>query len=272
MSLCNSIDTLAMAYLDDELAGEERRELELHLGECASCKEHLEGERAEISLVRKALVAPPAPEMLKARLARALDAEDKLAVRDGRKKWQRYLLPGTAVAAAAAALVLFLGAGMFTPKKSEPEVAREALRQQTRGLPDEVKGSSTGPWLRANFPTPVEPPRFEEPGIQLIGARATAIAGHDAAQLRYLVTVGENRVVLTAMLIANLQGEELQGGEVVKMGRLTLHVYNVEGLPAVTYVDENRIGYVFTSERMSLNELLSLVGTSDLLSRAQQQR
>ena len=74
------------------------------------------------------------------------------------------------------------------------------------------------------------------------------------------------------MLIAGLKGEELQGGEPVKMGRLTLHVYDVEGLPAVTYVDENRIGYVFTSERMSLGELLSLVGTSDLISRAQQQR
>lgn len=272
MSLCESIDTLAMAYLDDELAGEERRELELHLGECASCKEHLEGERAEISFVRKALAAPPAPDMLKARIARALDAEEKTAARDTRKKWQRYLLPGSALAAAAAALALFLGIGVFgVEKKTEPAVAREVLRQQTRGLPLEVQGPGTGPWLRANF-APVEPPQFQEPGIQLIGARATAIAGHDAAQLRYLVSVGVNRVSLTAMLIADLRGDELRGGQPVKMGRLTLHVYDVEGLPAVTYVDENRIGYVFTSERMSLNELLSLVGTTDLISRAQQQR
>ncbi len=275
MSLCESIDTLAMAYLDDELAGEERRELELHLGECPSCKGHLETERAEISLVRKALVPPLPPDMLKARIARALDAEDKTAARDGRKKWQRYLLPGSALAAAAAALVLFLGMGVFgggsAGKKQKSEVASEALRQQKRSMPLEVKGPDTGPWMRANFPQ-VEPPQFPEPGIQLIGGRGTAIVGHDAMQLRYLVNVGENRVVLNAMLIADLQGEELRGGQAVKMGRLTLHVYDVDGLPAVTYVDENRIGYVFTSERMSLNELLSLVGTSDLISRAQQQR
>lgn len=273
MSLCESIDTLAMAYLDDELAAEERRELELHLGECASCKGHLESERTEISLVRKALVPPPAPDMLKARISRALDAEDKTAARDGRKKWQRYLLPGSALAAAAAALAVFLGAGVMdtTENKKESAVASEVLRQQTRSLPLEVQGPSTGPWLRANF-APVEPPQFQEPGIQLIGARATAIAGHDAAQLRYLVTVGVNRVLLTAMLIADLQGDELQGGQPVQMGRLTLHVYDVGGLPAVTYVDENRIGYVFTSERMNVRELLSLVGTSDLISRAQQQR
>ncbi len=272
MSLCESIDTLAMAYLDDELAGEERRELELHLGECTSCKGHLESERAEISFVRKALVAPPAPDLLKARVARALDAEDKSIAKSERSKWRRYLLPGSAVLAAAAALAVFLGAGVFGgSERKESAVANEVLRQQTRALPLEVQGPSTGPWLRANF-APVEPPQFQEPGIQLIGARATAIAGHDAAQLRYLVNVGVNRVLLSAMLIADLQGDELQGGQAVRMGRLTLHVYDIDGLPAVTYVDENRIGYVFSSERMSLSELLSLVGTSDLISRAQQQR
>jgi anti-sigma factor RsiW len=276
MSLCESIDTLAMAYLDDELAGEERRELELHLGECTSCKGHLETERTEISFVRKALVPPLAPDMLKARVARALDAEDKTVAAAGRKKWQSAVLPGLALAVGAAALAFFFfGAGLFNgaEKRESSAVAHEVLRQQTRSLPLEVQGQQTGPWLRANFPQQFEPPQFEEPGIQLIGARATAIAGHDAAQLRYLVSVdGVNRVSLTAMLIADLRGDELQGGQSVKMGRLTLHVYDIEGLNAVTYVDENRIGYVFTSERMTLNELLSLVGTSDLISRAQQQR
>ena len=272
MSLCESIDTLAMAYLDDELAGEERRELELHLGECASCKGHLDGERHELDMVRKALVPPPAPDMLKARVARALDAEDKVVARDGRKKWQRYALPGAAVLAAAAALIVFVNFSIATgPKAGQSSaVAHEVVRQQTRSLPLEVQGASTGPWLRQHF-APVEPPQFEEPGIQLIGARATAIAGHDAAALRYLVSVGVNRVVLTAMLISDLQGEELRGGTEVKMGRLTLHVYDADGQPAVTYVDENHIGYVFTSERMNVNELLQLVGTSDLISRSQSQ-
>ena len=109
------------------------------------------------------------------------------------------------------------------------------------------------------------------PDIQLIGARATAVAGHDAALLRYLVTVGVNRVSLTAVLIADLRGEELRGGQEVQVGKLTLHVHDANGQPAVTYVDENRIGYVFTSERMTAKELLSLVVTSDLIGRAQQQ-
>ena len=48
------------AYLDDELAGEERRELETHIIDCASCRQHLESERADLELVRASLVAPPA--------------------------------------------------------------------------------------------------------------------------------------------------------------------------------------------------------------------
>ena len=55
MSLCDSIDTLSMAYLDDELAAEERRELELHLTECTSCRAHLDGERAEQATLHRAL-------------------------------------------------------------------------------------------------------------------------------------------------------------------------------------------------------------------------
>ena len=64
MSLCQSIDTLAMAYLDDELAAEERRELELHLVDCGECKHHLDTERAELVMLRGALAPPPAPAIV----------------------------------------------------------------------------------------------------------------------------------------------------------------------------------------------------------------
>lgn len=271
VSLCDSIETLSMAYLDDELAAEERRELELHLVACTSCRHAVDGERADLEMVRTALVAPPAPDMLKARLARALDAEDRSAARAGRKAWSRFLLPGSAVLAAAAALVVFVGVGMKEPEERHvAAVTHEVVRQQTRPLPLEVQGASTGAWLKQHF-AQVEPPRFTEPGIQLIGARATAIAGRDAALLRYLVDVGVNRVSLTTVLIANVPDDMFSSGTVVRVGALTLHLHDANGMPAVSYIDENKIGYVFTSERMKANELLSLVVNSDLIGRAQQQ-
>jgi anti-sigma factor RsiW len=271
-SLCESIEPTAMMYLDDELAPEERRELELHLVDCTTCRATVDTQRADLDMMRKVLAPPPAPDMMKARIARALDAEDREESIAARARWTRWLLPGSALTAAAAAIVLFVGSGLrpVGQRSDVAPVAHEVVRQQTRPLPLEVQGASTGPWLKQHFAA-VEPPQFTEPGIQLVGARATAVQGHDAAELRYLVSVGIDRLSLTAVLIADLQGDALQGGQEVQVGRLKLHLYDADGQPAVTYVDENRIGYVFTSERMTAAELLSLVVRSDFIGRAQQQ-
>src|ERR1041384_7457383 len=97
MSLCKTIDTLAMAYLDDELAAEERHELEAHLTECSDCRARLDGERADASAIKRALVAPPPSDLLRARLGKALDAEDAATSRAQRKRWSQYMLPGSAI-------------------------------------------------------------------------------------------------------------------------------------------------------------------------------
>lgn len=270
MSLCQSIDTLAMALLDDELVAEERRELEVHLLECASCKQHVDAERAEHELVRAALVAPPAPDLLKARITRALDHEDREAARIVRRRWSQWLLPGAATIAAAAAIAMFVF--VRPPEQAATgTVAREAVRQQTRPKPLEVQGASTGPWLRQHF-APVEPPRFTEPGIELVGARLTVVAGHEAALLKYLVSMGSNQFTLTAVLIDNMRRDELAGGQPIKVGDRTLHVHDANGTPAITYVDEHGMGYTFAADRLSPQELLELVVSSDLIGRAQQGR
>jgi anti-sigma factor RsiW len=276
MSLCQSIDTLAMAFLDDELAPEEKRELELHLLDCGECRQHVETERAELQLVRKALVPPLAPDMFKVRLARALDHEEREAEQVDRKRKRsivgRLLLPGSAMLAAAAAIVAFVAIKPTTPAKTGV-VAKEIVRQQARTLPLEVRGASTGTWLRENF-AQIEPPQFRAPrlDIQLQGARLTAVSGHNAAQLRYHVTSGASQFTLTAVVIDSLQEGELSGGTAIRVGDRTLHVHDANGIPAVTYIDENFMGYAFASDRLSAQELLELVVSSDLIGRAQQGR
>jgi anti-sigma factor RsiW len=278
MSLCQSIETLAMAYLDDELVAEERRELELHLLSCAACKAHVESERADLALVRKALAPPPAPPKLKVSIQRLLDAEDRAAVRAGRQRWTRFFLPGSAALAAAAALAVFVSAPPAQEPQTSNGVAREAVRVQSRQLPLEVQGPATGPWLRQNFAANVEPPQFTEPGIELYGARLTAIAGHDAALLKYVVTMGTRRVVLTAVVMGDLRGDELSGGTPVKIaGNQRMHLHSANGTPALTYVDESdppgaRLGYTFASDGLTPNELIDLVVSSNLIKRAQQGR
>lgn len=271
MSLCQSIDTLAMAYLDDELVVEERRELELHLLDCSSCKKHVDAERADHSLVRKSLVAPPAPDMLKARISRALDLEDREFARAQRRKWSAWILPGSASIAAAAAIMMFVFVKPVAVTSSAGSVAQEAVRQQSRSMPMEVQGASTGPWLREHF-RPIEPPRFTEPGITLVGARLTSVAGHEAALLKYFVSVGDNQFTLTAVLIDGIREDQLSGGQAIKVGDRTLHVHDANGVPAITYVDSKGMGYTFAAERLSPQELLELVVSSDLIGRAQMGR
>jgi anti-sigma factor RsiW len=276
MSLCQSIDTLAMAYLDDELVAEERRELELHVLDCAPCRAHLEREKTELALVRVALAPPPAPDLFKAKLARALDAEDREAIRQERRRSLsfvgRWMLPGAAMAAAAAAIVAFVA---VRPPESErsPDVAREIVRQQTRAKPLEVRGASTGPWLRENF-APIEPPQFRAPRyeITLLGARLTAVSGHNAAQLRYLVNTGDNQFTLEAVVLDELRNDELTGGTPIRFGDRVLHVHQANKMSIVTYVDEHHMGYVFASERLTAQELFELVISSDLIGRAQRGR
>jgi anti-sigma factor RsiW len=271
MSLCQSIDTLAMAFLDDELAAEERRELELHLLDCASCRTHVDGERDELAMLRKALVAPPAPMLLKARIGRVLDAEDAATVRHARRRWSQWMLPGSAMMAAAAAIMLFLGVGL--PSSSDGAAALgDVAKQQSRTLPLEVQGASTGPWLRDHF-APVEPPQFTEPGIALLGARLlpNGVAGHDAAQLSYLVSLGVNRVELSAVVLKDFDPDMLSNGQGYRIGDLILRLHDVNGMPAVSYYDPRKhVGYVFASERLTADELLRLVASTDLINRTQQ--
>ena len=268
MSLCTSIDTLSMAYLDDELAAEERRELELHLLECTACRQHVDGERTELAGLRKALATPSAPDLMKARIAQALDGEDQLKGQSKRRQWSRLMLPGSAIAAAAAAMIVFVAVQPGSVPVST--MANEVVRQKTRALPLEVQGASTGPWLRQHFAT-VALPQFSR-GVDLLGARLTAVNGHDAAQLVYQVDLGNGPFGLSAVVVRDLRPEELAGGQEVDAGGVTLHVIEIDGTPAVTYVDDNRTGYVFMAEQLSARQLVELVVKSDLIERAEQIR
>lgn len=274
MSLCESIDTLAMAFLDDELVPEERRELELHLLNCNGCRHHVDGERADLSLIRKALVAPPAPDLVKARITLALDEEDRAATRSNRLKWTRYLLPGGAIAAAAAAIVAFVA---IRPPAVEDgraaTVAQEVVRQQRRALPMEVEGRGTRPWLAQHF-APIAVPEFESSGveIELAGARMSAVAGYDALFLQYLVHEDLNRFTLTAVVMLEVPDHVLQGGRAVRYGDRVLHVHDANGIAVVTYVDEHQTAYTFTSKHLDADELVKLVVSSDLIRRAEQGR
>jgi anti-sigma factor RsiW len=254
MSLCQSIATVAMAYLDDELAAEERHELEAHITECAACRAHLDAVRADHGLIARALAAPPAPDLLRARIAHSLDAEDKVAVPADRKRWSQYLLPGSAIAAAAAAIAVFVGVKP-TDTREVSTVAREAVRLASRPMPYDVRGPQTNNLLQKEIG--IEGPSC--PNAEVIGARQTAVNGHDGVLVSY--NVG-GRFAMTALAMKNVSPEELDGNvEYRAHGKLLHLVQTDQGLTGVTYVDEHRNGYMFFAPALSSDDLLSLVAS-----------
>jgi hypothetical protein len=253
MSLCESIDTLAMAYLDGELAAEERHELEAHLCECAACRSHVDTERDEHEVVRKALTAPPAPDMLRARLVRALDAEDKVQ----RRRWTQYLLPGSAMCAAAAAVAVFVGVNPNSAPQVSP-VAREAVRQQMRNIPLQ-RVADTQQFLHSNFE--IDPAPSDD---NLVGTALYphGINGHDGALLVYRMNLEGRQFNAKVVAIRDVGEDEFQDGEEVRIGDRALHVIQANGETVVTYVDPRRHNaFMYFAPEISPNELVWLAGS-----------
>ncbi len=265
MSLCESIDTLSMAYHDDELAAEERRELELHMTECAGCRSHVEAERADHELIARSLAAPPAPEVFRVRLSRTLDAEDAAASRAARRRFSQWLLPGSAIMAAAAAIAVFV-AVKPQAERDLGAVAHEAARQATRQLPLEVEGPGTGPWLQQHFAS-MEMPQIDEPSSLLVGARLLprGINGHDGALLSYRIDLTGNPFIVSVLVVRDLRDGEMTDGDEVEVNGRALHVLESDGHVAVTTVGANHMGYMFMAPELSTNELVWLVGRTSLV-------
>ena len=273
MSLCKTIDTLAMAYLDDELAAEERHELETHLTECASCRSMLERERSDRSMIRRALAAPAAPDMLRARIGKALDQQDRVETKEQRRRWTSYLLPSSAIAAAAAAIALFLGAQAPATQKATT-VASDAVKMPSRQLPLEVQGVGTRQWLQDTFD--VQPPEFVDPqqsDSQLLGARLlpNGLNGHDAAMMLFQVRLADKApFLLYVMAVHDLRDDELRDGTPVRVNDRTLFVFETRDergrpQPVVSYVAPNRRGFMFLAPELSAQELIELASRLNIV-------
>jgi len=256
-AVCRNIDTLAMTYLDGELEGEDLRELELHLLTCGACRTRVDERAVVLGTVRRALVAPPAPDLLRARVLRALDEEDR-AQRRGLSGW---LLPGGAMVAAVAALVVFVS---FRGSPPERAVERDVIREQQAVRPPEVEGPITVAWAQEHYDQRVVVPTFGDARVQLRGARLDDLRDRPALQLFYRATTPAGLSLDLRALVFDARGLPL-GGQRVRVGDLALRVGVYEGISVVSYVDPAGRAYVFTTLQLRPGDLATLVGNSDLL-------
>src|SRR3569833_788304 len=266
MSLCESIDTLAMAYLDDELASEVCRVFVFFFFVCFVCPAEVEGARADQALIQTSLVAPRMTDTMRMRLVKSLVvvvlvSSFALCLR----RFSLLALLGAAIAAAAAAILVFVGVNV-KPESQSSAIAQAAVHQQTRALPLEVQGPRTSDWVRQY--AAVAPPEVEAPGgSQLLGARMLpgGINGHDGTLLSYDITVGGRHVVLSLLVIQGVCPEEMQDGEEVDAGGRMVHIIQSNSHNAVTITDANHRGYMFMADELPIADLISLVGRTSLV-------
>lgn len=234
--VCNSIDTLSMSYLDDELAPEEKRELELHLLDCSSCRDRLHEERQEVELLRQQLAMPGAPDLVRAKVMRLLDKEDAQTSRSLLKeRVGRWLLPGASIAAAAAALLVFAFAGTPGEGKDAALPFAKVVSQQPPATLVVHGEAPTETWLPTQIAGTVAP-RFD--GIDLLGGDTVEIDGRLIAKLVYEVRTTSPRSFQLEGYLFRVRPGELTSGSPVECGGHHLHLNQIGDQPVVTYIDE----------------------------------
>jgi len=258
--VCASIDTLAMSYLDGELEGADLRELEVHLVDCATCRARVDAEAASLGTLRTALAAPPASELLRARIGKALDGEDRAA----RRRRGPWALPATAAVAAVGALALFVGMGRPASERAKP-VESDVLANVRRGRPLEVQGAATSPWIQTHFDPGVEVPVFADVRVDRWGARLVEVRDREAAQVFYRVTTASGRESDVAVVIFDAHGLRLAGHARQVINGRELLVSRLDGASVVSLRDRDQRAYIFTSTQLTPDELAGLVGRSSLL-------
>jgi anti-sigma factor RsiW len=240
MTLCDSIDTLAMTYLDDELADEELRDFELHLIGCAACRGRVDGERDEIAELRRRLAPPPTPDVVRARLVAALDREDSVT---GGRAWAQWLLPGAATLAAAAALIMFVT--MRDPAPERPK-ASQVMAERVRAPQPVVQGGAT-----------------RTAGVAYrVATWDEVVLRHDITKVLYEVSLSAGRRVSVLASVFSTRDWDLHVGKRVVSNGFELWATTQNGESQVFYEGPTGTGYAFAAPELSLRDLVDLAAST----------
>ncbi|HEV8339155.1 MAG TPA: DUF4349 domain-containing protein [bacterium] len=163
-------------YLDGQVAAEERRRIEAHLAECATCRETLGGLRQTVAAVQ-GLEQVGVPAGLRAAVIARLEGEQASRGRDSVvRRWLAVLRPPTWRTAVAAAAVVLVGLfsinllGQFTGRNQQ-FAARDAGEGQSRRALEGGDRPNSRPIAG------VQPVGTAAPGSQAPAARTPAAPG-----------------------------------------------------------------------------------------------
>lgn len=239
---CADFRRLDDCYLDDELAAEERAEVDGHLATCATCRADVAAARHLRSVVRAKVRRPQVPAALRGKVLAALDKADRPPLTVGRAVHRA--LPYASGFLAAALLAMVVGQLVRAHVPDEKLSAEDAVATHAQNLPLDVQGDAdrVSSFLAGRVPVSVTPPRLGTQNASLEGARVSHVHGRDAAQLRY--RVGRKPVSVT---VFDANGVDMSGMKHIKVGRYEdAWAGQAQGYNVVVIRHEG-VGYMFTA-------------------------
>jgi anti-sigma factor (TIGR02949 family) len=221
---CIDLQRLVHPYLDGEFADDDRVALQGHIAVCSPCRDLVQHELAFKDRLRGKLRVPEAPPALRSRICAALDDADGAARPAAGARWQ-WLLPGTALASAAAAIALFVASPSLPPAATParpvaasapaeramvaaPAVPQTAARLDQElvrvheNVPVELHGRlpEVASQLTRAVGRPVQLPRFEGRRVAFQRAWVHPLQGREAARGEYTFEAAGRRHRLTYVM------------------------------------------------------------------------
>jgi anti-sigma factor RsiW len=253
---CAEATSSAQAYVDGELAGVDREQIQRHIGSCEACARrcHLHGRFK--AAVRAHLPRPPLPADLRQRLRVALDRADA-APPASRWPWISWPLSYPRLVPATVAAFLLL-AITGTVRRTQSQVLGQAQRTYQAEMPMDIVGSDCGSiasWFRGRVDFPVHAPAFAGQA-NCRGGRLVNVGERLGAYLVYQDRSGHR----VALLVFDLRDESFEAPHRRVVNGREIYFGVGPGISTAAY-RERGLGYVVTSD-LDEDSLTRLVTTS----------
>ncbi|HSB08068.1 MAG TPA: zf-HC2 domain-containing protein [Blastocatellia bacterium] len=259
-------------YLDDELQGSDRANLETHLSECETCREIYDSEKQFLETIRGSRPLYNAAPELRTRVVSVLggeapstlpaSAELRRRVRVAFWKLSRGssgVFSARRVMAVATILALAFAIGIwrftgFKPRRPTSEFAMMAVDTHQRHLRNQLpleiasdQPEEISRWFTGKVPFSVQLPNYQESSGQeklynLEGARLVGYKNDYAAYVAYEMRTRPISLVVTSDRVAQPSG----GEEIVSQG-ITFHYDSIEGLKVISWSDRG-LTYALVSD------------------------
>lgn len=262
---CEDAQELITAMVDQELPGEERSAVEVHLGECPRCARIYREERALKEDIRRLAAGVRAPAGLKERVLAdlgALGEEGKL-----RRMWQEWFRPTRSTlwpALAAAALVL-LALPVVRWMQPRQEIGFSALATHERVLGRDVAliRARSEAEMKERLIRSVEG-QFEPMGYDFSGMDLRVVGGliEEVEGRKVLVTVYEGgQPSLTCYTFVGTERDAPQGASTFfdAQKKINFYLFSRGGVNGVLHREGNVICILVS--KLPMSDLLALASS-----------